>query len=244
MFLDKIIDSTMKELNLSCDIKNNNFKKALAKEKLSFICEIKKASPSKGVIAEDFDYINIAKEYENAGADAMSILTEKNYFLGDIEYLKEVSKTVKTPLLRKDFILSEYQIYEAKVMGASAVLLISEILDTQKLKKFIKLAKDLGLYCLVECHSEKYLDNAINSGAEIIGINNRDLVTFNTTLDTTFKLIDKLPNEIITVSESGINTAEDIKLLNQSGVNAVLIGESLMRSENKLEKINELKKYL
>ena len=217
------------------------FKKALAKDGLSFICEVKKASPSKGIIAEDFPYLGIAKSYEKAGADAVSVLTEPEFFKGSGEYLREISQSISLPCLRKDFIIDEYQIYEAKTLGASAVLLICAILDDEKLKSYLELAHSLGLSALVETHNREELMRAVNSGAEIIGVNNRDLKTFNVDLNTTKQLFAKAPSGKILVSESGIHTESDIELVKAAGANAVLIGEAFMRSENKSELMSRFK---
>ncbi len=209
------------------------FKAALSKKGLSFICEVKKASPSKGVIAEDFPYLEIAKSYLDAGADAISVLTEPKYFMGAPEYLSEISAAVPLPCLRKDFIISEYQIYRAKVLGASAVLLICAILDDESLIKYLHLAHSLGMSALVETHSEEEVLRAVNAGAEIIGINNRDLTTFNVSLNTTKRLIGLIPDGRIKVSESGIHTPDDIAYVREAGADAVLIGEAFMRSDDK-----------
>ncbi len=220
---------------------NFPFKRALAKDGLSFICEVKKASPSKGIIAEDFPYLDIAKSYEMAGADAVSVLTEPEFFKGSGEYLREISQSISLPCLRKDFIIDEYQIYEAKTLGASAVLLICAILDDEKLKSYLELAHSLGLSALVETHNEQELIRAVNSGAEIIGVNNRDLKTFNVDLNTTEQLFAKAPEGKMLVSESGIHTESDIELVKAAGANAVLIGEAFMRSENKSELMGRFK---
>ncbi|MGE5628043.1 MAG: indole-3-glycerol phosphate synthase TrpC [Solirubrobacterales bacterium] len=211
-----------------------NFKQALCKEGISFIAEIKKASPSKGIIKEDFDPVKIAEIYEKAPVDAVSILTEKNFFMGSDDYIKAAKKVNSKPVLRKDFIVDEYQLFQSKVIGADAVLLIVSVLG-DRIPKFYTLAKELGLDVITEVHSEEELDTALNSSCDIIGINNRNLKDFTVTLDTTEKLIKQIPKEIITVSESGIKTPEDIRFLNSIGVNAVLIGETFMRN---LDNIN------
>lgn len=209
------------------------FKKNLEKEGIGFICEVKKASPSKGLIAEDFPYLQIAKDYEAAGAAAISVLTEPEYFLGKDEYLQEIAQAVKTPVLRKDFTVDEYQIYEAKLLGASAVLLICSLLDDSKLKYFMEVAHSLGVSALVEAHDEEEVKRAIAAGAKIIGVNNRDLKTFTVDINNSVRLRKLVPSDIVFVSESGIKTAEDISVLRKNGTNAVLIGETLMRSEDK-----------
>jgi indole-3-glycerol phosphate synthase len=217
------------------------FEQALKTPGLSCICEVKKASPSKGIIAEDFPYLQIAQEYEAAGASAISVLTEPDYFLGSDQYLQEIAKTVKIPVLRKDFIIDLYQIYEAKILGAQAVLLICALADTETLTEYIKTAGELGLSALVEIHGEAEAEQALAAGARIIGINNRDLKTFTVDMGLTARLKKFIPPGIITVAESGIKSPHDIRLLNGSRVDAVLVGESLMRSADKKQFLAELK---
>lgn len=217
------------------------FEKALKNEDISFICEVKKASPSKGIIAKDFPYAEIARQYEQAGAAAISVLTEPEYFKGDIRYLTEISKKVKTPLLRKDFTIDEYMIDRAHVCGASAVLLICSLLDTDTLKKYIARCDKLGLSALVEAHDENEVKSAIEAGARVIGVNNRNLKTFEVDIKNCLRLRKLVPSECIFVAESGIKTAEDIQNLREAGVNAVLIGETLMRSENKKAMLDSLR---
>jgi indole-3-glycerol phosphate synthase len=214
------------------------FEKAISVPGLSFICEIKKASPSKGVIAEDFPYINIAQEYEKAGAAAISVLTEPDFFMGSDLYLTEISKAVNLPLLRKDFTIDPYQIYEAKTIGASAVLLICALLDAKTLTEYIKIADSIGLSAIVETHDENEVKSALEAKARIIGVNNRDLRTFEVNIETSVKLRKLIPSNILFVAESGIKTREDI--LRLSGANAVLIGETLMRSMDKKAEIKSL----
>lgn len=216
------------------------FEEALRKDGISFICEVKKASPSKGIIAEDFPYVEIAKSYEDAGAAAISILTEPYYFKGSNEYLKEIFREVSIPLLRKDFTIDEYMIYEAKLMGASAILLICAILDDDQLRKYMLIAHELGLSVLVEAHDEEEVERAIAVGAKIIGVNNRDLKTFTVDRSNSIRLRKKVPSHILFVSESGIKTAEDISILKENGTDAVLIGETFMKSNNKKEMLNIL----
>ncbi|MDR2191405.1 MAG: indole-3-glycerol phosphate synthase TrpC [Endomicrobium sp.] len=216
------------------------FEAALSKEGLNFICEVKKASPSKGVISKDFKYKEIALSYERAGAAAISVLTEPDFFLGKNEYLTEIKKEAKIPVLRKDFIIDEYQIYEAKIIGADAVLLICAILDFDALKKFISIAENIGLSCLVEIHNEKESETALKADAKIIGVNNRDLTTFKVDVNNSIRLRKYIPEDKIFVSESGIKTKEDILLLKANKVNAVLIGEELMKSANAQDKLREL----
>lgn len=208
------------------------FENALKTNDIAFICEVKKASPSKGIIAEHFPYIQIAKEYEKAGASAISVLTEPDFFMGSNEYLTEIKKTVKIPVLRKDFTIDPYQIYEASLIGADAVLLICSLLDTEQLKAYIKIADSLGLSCLVEAHDEKELYSAMDAGARVIGVNNRNLKTFEVDISTSASLRKLVPKNKTFVSESGIRTPEDISVLRLNGTNAVLIGETLMQSEN------------
>lgn len=216
------------------------FERALEKDGISYICEVKKASPSKGIIAEDFPYVQIAKDYENAGAAAISVLTEPQWFKGENRYLQEISQSVSIPLLRKDFTVCEYQIYEAKVIGASAVLLICALLDTDTIRRWIKLCDTLGLSALVEAHTEEEVKSALDAGARIIGVNNRNLKDFTVDITTCTRLRSLVPKEILFVGESGIKTSEDIENLRNAGVNGVLIGETLMRSADKKQALSEL----
>jgi len=213
------------------------FEDVLRAEGLSFICEIKKASPSKGIIAQNFPYLQIAKEYEAAGASAISVLTEPYWFQGQDRYLTEVSREVGLPLLRKDFIIDSYQIYEAKIIGASAVLLICALLNTETLKKYLEIAQSLGLSALVEAHTEEEVKSALAAGARVIGVNNRNLKTFEVDLTTSIRLRSLVPADILFISESGIKSPEDIAMLKAKGTDAVLIGESLMRSADKKEQL-------
>ena len=217
-------------------LKNNiplSFKNALTAPGLSFICEVKKASPSKGIISEDFPWMQIAKEYEEGGAAAISVLTEPEFFLGSDQYLREISTSVKIPTLRKDFIIDTYKLYEAKLWGAKAALLICALLEPETLSSFLLTAEELELDCLVEIHSEEEAKEALAAGARIIGINNRDLTTFQVDTGLTSRLRKRIPEGVLTVAESGINCADDIRALKDTGVDAVLIGESLMRSSNR-----------
>ena len=225
----------LKEKALSMPKGDFAFEKALSKQGLSFICECKKASPSKGLIAEDFPYLEIAKEYEAAGADAISVLTEPKWFLGKNEYLKEIAVSVDIPIIRKDFTVDEYMIYEAIILGASAVLLIVSILSSEQIKKYIEICDTLGLSALVECHDEKEIDAAIECGARIIGVNNRNLKDFSVDIELAKALRNRVPEGIVFVSESGVKDVNDIKLVKEMGADAVLIGEALMRAENKAE---------
>jgi indole-3-glycerol phosphate synthase len=208
---------------------------------ISFICEVKKASPSKGLIAEDFPYLTIAKDYEKAGAEAISVLTEPEYFLGEDRYLTEISRAVSIPVLRKDFIVDEYQIYEAKLIGADAVLFLCSLLDTATIKRYLRLCNELGLSALVEAHSEVEVRSAIDAGARVIGVNNRDLYTFEVDMNNSIRLRNHVPGDIIFVAESGIRTREDIASLCEAGVDAVLIGETLMRSTDKKKELSRLR---
>ena len=217
------------------------FLQALQKDGMSYICEVKKASPSKGLIALDFPYLAIAKEYEQAGASAISCLTEPFYFQGADQYLREIAAAVQIPVLRKDFTVDEYMIYQAKSLGASAVLIICAILDDGELRAYRQLAKELGLDALVEAHDEYEVDRALNLGAEIVGVNNRDLRTFQVDMNNSIRLRKMAPDNVVFVSESGIRTPEDIRILYENKVDGVLIGETLMRSPDKkaaLESLN------
>jgi len=205
------------------------FEKALQSDEISFICEVKKASPSKGIIAEDFSYLDIAKNYQNAGAAAISVLTEPFWFMGADSYLQEIAQSVKIPCLRKDFTVDEYMIYEAKPLGASAVLLICAILDPKTLAEYIKIAHCLGLSALVETHDEAEVETALSAGARIIGVNNRNLKTFEVDITLSERLRKLVPRDVLFVAESGIKTREDVARLRQIGADAVLIGETLMR---------------
>ncbi len=219
-----------------------NFKSAiLSPNKVNLIAEIKKASPSKGVIKENFNPSLIADIYEQNGVSAISVITDNRFFQGDISFLKTVrSVTSKSPILRKDFIIDEYQIYQSKLFGADAILLIVNVLEQQELNMLISIARDVKLDCLVEVHNEDELDRALKSNAEIIGINNRDLKTFAVDLKTTANLVRLIPDDKIIVSESGISSSKDVEFLRQLGVNAMLVGESLMASEDIAQKIKEL----
>ena len=213
------------------------FEAALRQQDFNFICEVKKASPSKGIIAEHFPYLHIAKEYEMAGAAAISVLTEPDFFKGDKKYLQEIASTVKIPVLRKDFIIDEYQIYQAKVWGASAILLICACLDVPTLTKFRELADSLGLSSLVEAHDENEVQMAIDCGARIIGVNNRNLKDFTVDVQNSVRLRNLVQDDVIFVSESGLETPEDIQVLRDNNIGVALMGETFMRSRNKVEKL-------
>ncbi len=217
------------------------FEHALKKQDISFICEVKKASPSKGIIAEDFPYVQIAKDYEAAGASCISCLTEPEYFKGNDKYLSDIKAVVDIPVLRKDFTVSDYQIYQAKTLGADCVLLICSLLDTDTLKKYIQVCDKLRLSALVEAHDETEIDSAIHAGARIIGVNNRDLKTFQVDVHNSERLRKLVPNDILFVAESGIQTAADIDVLRNANVNGVLIGETLMRADDKAKELAKLR---
>ena len=217
------------------------FENGLKKAGISFICECKKASPSKGLIAPEFPYLQIAKEYEAAGADGISVLTEPKWFLGSDEYLKEIAASVSVPCLRKDFTVDEYMIYEAKVFGASAVLLICSILSEEQIRSYISICDELGLSALVEAHDEYEVQNALHAGARIIGVNNRNLKDFSVDTDNSRRLRERIPRDVLFVSESGVRTAEDVEKLREIGADAVLIGETLMRAPDKKARLDELR---
>lgn len=218
------------------------FEKALAADgDIHFICECKKASPSKGLIAPDFPYLEIARQYEEAGASAISVLTEPKWFLGSTEYLREIAEEVTVPCLRKDFTVDPYMIYEAKLLGASAILLICAILDTGTLEEYLKVADSLGLSAIVEAHDEAEVASAVSAGARIIGVNNRNLKDFTVDIRNSIRLRSCAPAGTIFVAESGIRTPEDVEILRQNGVNAVLIGEQLMRAGSPKEELNRLR---
>lgn len=206
------------------------FEKALKGGKLSFICEVKKASPSKGLIAGDFPYTDIAKEYELGGASAVSVLTEPFYFMGSDNYLKEIKKEISLPVIRKDFTVDEYMVYQAKAMGADAILLICAILDDGRLRYFMDIADSLGLSALVEAHDEEEVGRALKAGARIIGVNNRDLKTFKVDIKNSLRLRPLVPEDVIFISESGIKGKDDIKELAANGTDGVLVGETMMRA--------------
>ena len=253
MILDKIVEATKirvakeKEVETPKAVKaaalalpsdtGFPFEAALRQQDFNFICEVKKASPSKGIIAEHFPYLDIAKEYEVAGAAAISVLTEPDFFKGDKKYLQEIASTVKIPVLRKDFIIDEYQIYQAKVWGASAILLICACLDVPTLTKFRELADSLGLSSLVEAHDENEVQMAIDCGARIIGVNNRNLKDFTVDVQNSVRLRNLVQDDVIFVSESGLETPEDIQVLRDNNIGVALMGETFMRSPNKVEKL-------
>jgi indole-3-glycerol phosphate synthase len=258
MILDQIVEARRKQLKEEMSLINIegwkvklkrpglhniiNFEKALKKDnEIAIIGEVKKASPSKGIIRDSFNPVEIANEYKNAGIDAMSVLTEKNFFQGCDEFLVSIRQSNTAPIIRKDFIIDVWQIYQARYIGADAILLIAAILTTEEIKKFLAVAGILGLKCLVEVHNEEELERVLETDASIIGINNRNLQTFQVSLDTTEKLISRIPENKIVVSESGIENYEDMKRLKKIGVNAVLIGESFMRATSISDKMKELR---
>ena len=256
MILDDIIFDKRQEVTaLKIKLRHIDFKKLIKKtlpardflsaisKPVSLIAEVKKASPSAGVINEDFDPVKTAKEYEKAGAHAISVLTDKKYFKGSIEDLKKVVKAVNIPVLRKDFIIDEDQIYEARMNGADAILLIAAVLNDAQLSEFIKITRNLGMRAVVEVHDEEEMERALKTPAKIIGINNRDLKTFKVDLQTTVRIAAMVPKnrKITLVSESGIKTAADVRLVKEAGASAVLVGEELMRQKDIPGKIRELR---
>ena len=255
--LDKIVEKTKKRIEVEKAVKpleelkkevsnleiNDEFpfRKALQSDDISIIGEVKKASPSKGLICKDFDYIQIANDYQEAGISAISVLTEPYFFEGSDEYLKEIAGNVSIPVLRKDFICDEYMIYQAKLLGASAVLLIVSILDVPQLKSYLDLARSLGLSAIVEVHDSDEIRKATIVGADIIGVNNRNLKDFTIDIENSIGLRRCVGEDIIFISESGIKSKEDIIKLKENNVDAVLIGEALMKSDDKKAMISELK---
>lgn len=223
----------VKEQALALPVQDFPFEKALRKEGLSFICECKRASPSKGLIAPDFPYLEIAKDYEAAGADCISVLTEPKWFLGRDSYLQDIAAAVSIPCLRKDFVVDPYMIYQAKILGASAVLLICSILSETQLNDFLGLCSRLGLSALVEAHDQAEVQTALRAGARIIGVNNRNLKDFSVDTDNSRRLRAMIPRDILFVSESGVRGSEDIAALRELGADAVLIGEALMRAPDR-----------
>lgn len=240
-YKQKISVDELKQQSLNLPRGNFPFEVALRKPELSFICECKKASPSKGLIAENFPYVDIAREYEAAGADAISVLTEPEFFLGADKFLSDIAAQVSIPCLRKDFVVDEYMIWQTKILGASAVLLICAILDDTQIKNFIATCDGLGLSALVEAHDECEIKRALNCGARIIGVNNRNLKDFSVDMNNAKKLRELVPPEIIFVSESGVKNSDDVKKIRELGADAVLIGETLMRASDKKSKLAELR---
>ncbi len=237
----RVSEENIKKQALLLRTENFAFEKALKKPDLSFICECKKASPSKGLIAPDFPYLQIASEYEAAGADCISVLTEPKWFLGNDGYLREIAEVVRIPCLRKDFTVDEYMIYEAKLLGASAVLLICSILSVGQIREYIGICDELGLSALVEAHDETEVESALNAGARIIGVNNRNLKDFSVDVQNSERLRRLIPGDVLFVSESGVRDAEDVRRLREIGADAVLVGETLMRAKDKRKKLMELR---
>jgi len=241
----RIISATdIKHMAFDTEKGTHSFEKALGKDGLSFILECKKASPSKGLIAPDFPYVKIAKEYEEAGADCISVLTEPKWFLGKNEYLKEITDTVSIPCIRKDFTVDEYMIYEARTLGASAILLICSILSKGQIEEYLGICEELGIDAIVETHDTSEAEMAVSAGAKIIGVNNRNLKDFTVDTSNSLRLREIIPTDRIFVSESGIKTPEDAAAVKKAGADAVLIGETLMRSDNKKEALRLLKSVL
>ena len=236
------LEEIIKKANL---LPKGNFsfeKKLRENKKISLICEVKKASPSKGIISEDFPFIDIAKEYEKAGTDCISVLTEPKWFFGSDEIFKEIRENVNLPILRKDFTVDEYQIYESKLLGADAVLLICSLLDRDTLERYISICHSLGLSALVEAHNEEEIKSAVSAGARIIGVNNRNLKDFTVDLSNSKNLRKSIPKDVLFIAESGISKVEDAISLINSGAEALLIGEAMMRSSHKRTFIEEIKK--
>ncbi|WP_268912152.1 indole-3-glycerol phosphate synthase TrpC [Lentilactobacillus sp. SPB1-3] len=256
MILDDLVSATRQRITdqqnkvslaeLKNSVRNNHetstFYSTLSKNGIHIIAEVKQASPSKGIIATDFPYIQIAQNYQSANVDAISVLTEPKYFHGQLTYLNEIAHEVTAPILRKDFVINEYMIYEAKASGASIILLITAILTNKQLKMYRQLAESLGMDAIVEVHSATEIKRAVNSGAKIIGINNRNLKDFTVDLNNSLSLKELVPNNILTISESGIKTKDDVHKLKHAGFNGILIGETLMRASNKRELIKDFKK--
>ena len=238
---EKMSADAVRELALSLPKRNFAFEKALRKPEIAFICECKKASPSKGLIAPDYPYLQIAREYENAGADCISVLTEPNWFLGSDEHLSEIASEVLIPCLRKDFTVDAYMVYQARLLNASAVLLICSLLSKEQIRDYIGICDHLGLSALVEVHDELESKMALGAGTRIIGVNNRNLKDFSVDTLNSQRLRALIPRDVLFVSESGITSAADVNKLRSIGANAVLIGETLMRADDKKAKLTELK---
>jgi len=240
----RIGSEEMKKMAHDLPVGDHAFEKALRKDGLSFILECKKASPSKGMIAPDFPYLEIAQEYEAAGADCISVLTEPKWFLGSNKYLKEISEAVSIPTLRKDFTVDEYMIYEAVTLGARAVLLIVSILSKNQIEEYLGICDELGICAIVETHNESEVETALDTGARIIGVNNRNLKDFTVDSDNSTRLRKLIPGDRIFVSESGIKTPEDVAAVRAAGADAVLIGETVMRSYDKKAALDKLRSML
>lgn len=232
----------LKERALALPGSGNRFVQALEQPGLSFICEVKKASPSKGIIDPEFRYLDIAKAYETAGADCISCLTEPKWFLGSDEIFTQIRAETKIPMLRKDFTVDEYQLYEAKCMGADAVLLICALLDTRTIARYLELCATLGLSVLVEAHNEQEVASAIQAGAAVVGVNNRNLKDFSVDFSNASRLREQIPTGVLFVAESGVTSAEDVAALRRTGADAVLVGEYLMRAEDKAGRLQEMRR--
>ena len=237
----RLSEADIRRMAESLPVQPGRFEAALSHPGISFICECKKASPSKGLIAPEYAYYRVAREYEAAGADAISVLTEPKWFLGSDEHLREIAEGVTIPCLRKDFTVDPYMIYEAKLLGASAVLLIVSILDEARIREYLGICKTLGLAALTEAHDEEEIETALRAGAGIIGVNNRNLKDFTVDTGNSRKLRQMVPQNVIFVSESGVKTADDVAALRANGVDAVLVGETLMRATDKRAKLAELR---
>lgn len=238
---EKIAPEELKRRALALPKGDFAFERALGSPDIAFICECKKASPSKGLIAPEFPYLDIARAYEAAGADCISVLTEPKWFLGDDRYLQEIAGAVQIPCLRKDFTVDAYMIYEARLLGASAVLLICSILEGGQIKEYIEICDSLGLSALVETHDEGEVETALEAGARVIGVNNRNLKDFSVDTDNSRRLRERIPGDVLFVSESGVRCREDVDRLRAIGADAVLVGETLMRATDKRAKLAELK---
>ena len=244
IYLDRKLDiacSKMTDMAYAAPGTDFAFEKKLKEDGMSFICECKKASPSKGIIASDFPYLDIAKSYETAGASCISVLTEPKWFMGSLDYLEEIASEVSIPVLRKDFTIDEYMIYEARAKRASAVLLICSILDADTLGRYIRICDELELTALVEAHDKNECDMALGEGARVIGVNNRNLRDFTVDPSNCLRLREYVGDKALFVAESGVKTREDVESLEKEGVDAVLIGESMMRAEDKTAFLNSLK---
>ncbi|WP_085832339.1 indole-3-glycerol phosphate synthase TrpC [Clostridium merdae] len=222
--------------------KKQRFKQALQTKEMSFICEVKKASPSKGVLSEDFPYLSIAKEYQSAGADCISCLTEPKWFMGSDEIFRTIREVVSTPMLRKDFTVDEYQLYESKMLGADAVLLICALLDTRTIAHYLEICDALGLSALVEAHDEAEIESAVQAGAQMIGVNNRNLKDFTVNFENAARLREKIPANVLFVAESGVSGTKDIACLKAAGADAVLVGEALMKAANRSALLEEFRR--
>lgn len=218
------------------------FIQALQAKEMSFICEVKKASPSKGILSEDFPYLAIAQEYQSAGADCISCLTEPKWFLGSDEIFRSIRNAVATPMLRKDFTVDEYQLYEAKALGADAVLLICALLPTKTIARYLEICDELGLSALVEAHDEGEIESAMQAGAQIIGVNNRNLKDFTVNFKNAARLREKIPANVLFVAESGVTGVKDIAHLKAAGADAVLVGEALMKAPNRRALLEEFRR--